>query len=175
MVINSACSKAIKKLYKASVTAVLFMVCSTWLTAQTNIAELKQLEIMKRFIGTWQAAVGNDTVEVWECQPYGDGFIVTVYRITDGRKTPYYVNNVGFDSLDGKLKGYVLWPSGDYMTWIAEFNDEKKFKVDLVVNFNPAAVWTRYEMVYISPKERTWINYNLSGEKTSELKFVKIK
>jgi hypothetical protein len=45
----------------------------------------------------------------------------------------------------------------------------------LVVNFNPSAVWTRYEMVYISPKERAWINYNLSGEKTSELKFFKIK
>ena len=61
------------------------------------------------------------------------------------------------------------------MTWIAEYNAEKKFKVELVVNFNPAAVWTRYEMVYISPKERAWINYNLAGEKTSELKFVKIK
>ena len=164
-----------KNLYLAGVTVMLLLVCSTGLQSQTTKTQLNQLEVMKRFIGTWQANVGNDTIEVWDCQPYGEGFIVTVYRITDGQKTPYYVNNVGFDSLDGKLKGYVLWPSGDYMTWIAEYNAEIKFKVELVVNFNPAAVWTRYEMVYISPKERVWINYNLSGEKTSELKIIKIK
>lgn len=166
---------AMKKFCLAAATALLLLVCSTGLLAQTNKTEINQLEVMKRFIGTWQANIGNDTVEVWDCQPYGEGFIVTVFRITGGQKTPYYVNNVGFDSLDGKLKGYVLWPSGDYMTWIAEYNAEKKFKVELVVNFNPAAVWTRYEMVYITPKERAWINYNLAGEKTSELKFVKIK
>jgi hypothetical protein len=82
---------------------------------------------------------------------------------------------VGVDSGDGKLKGYVLWPSGDYITWIASYNAEKMFKVELVVNFNPETVWTRYEMVYVSPKERIWIHYNLAGEKTSELKFVKVK
>jgi hypothetical protein len=164
-----------KRLCLAAVTAMFFLVCSNGLRAQTNKTEINQLEVMKRFIGTWQANVGKDTIEIWDCQPYGEGFIVTVYRITNGQKTQYYVNNVGFDSLDGKLKGYVLWPSGDYMTWIAEYNAEKKFKVDLVVNFNPAAVWTRYEMVYLSSKERVWINYNLSGEKISELKFVRIK
>jgi hypothetical protein len=82
---------------------------------------------------------------------------------------------VGFDPGDGKLKGYVLWPSGDYMTWIASYLPEKKFKTELVINFNPEAVWTRYEMVYVSPKDRIWINYNLAGEKTAEFKFIKIK
>jgi hypothetical protein len=130
---------------------------------------------MKRFIGTWQTNVGKDTVEVWDCQPFGEGYIINVYHIIKGQKTPYYINNVGFDPMDGKLKGYVLWPSGDYMTWIASYNPEKKFNVDLVVNLNPEAVFTRYEMVYVSPKERNWINYNLSGEKTAEFKFIKVK
>ena len=175
MVIHPANSKAMKKFCTAFATGILLLVCSTGLQAQTNKEEINQLDVMKRFVGTWQANVTSDTIELWDCKPYGEGFIVTVYRITDGQKIPYYVNNVGFDSLDGKLKGFVLWPSGDYMTWIAEYNAEKKFKVELVVNFNPAEVWTRYEMVYISPKERLWINYNLAGEKISELKFVKIK
>jgi hypothetical protein len=164
-----------KKICLAALIEIFLLVYSIGIQAQTAETQINQLEIMKRFIGTWQTNVGTDTIEVWDCQPYGEGFIISVYRITEGQKTPYYINNVGFDSMDGKLKGYVLWPSGDYMTWIASYNAEKKFKVELVVNFNPAAVWTRYEMVYVSPKERTWINYNLAGEKTSEYKFIKVK
>ena len=164
-----------KKFCSATVIAIFFLVCSTGIHAQTAKTQINQLELMKRFIGTWQINVGKDTVEVWDCQPYGEGFIINVYRIIKGEKNPYYINNVGFDSLDGKFKGYVLWPSGDYMTWIASYNAEKKFKVDLVVNFNPGAVWARYEMVYVSPQERTWINYNLTGDKTSELKLTKVK
>jgi|WetSurSiteA1Bulk_404760.scaffolds.fasta_scaffold00970_5 hypothetical protein len=164
-----------KEFCSAAVFVFSLLFCSPGARAQTDKTQINQLEIMKRFIGTWQANIGKDSVEVWDCQPYGEGFIINVCRIIEGLKTPYYVNNVGFDSGDGKLKGYILWPSGDYITWIAYYNAEKKFKVELVVNFNPEAVWTRYEMVYISPKERNWINYNLAGEKTSEFKFIKIK
>ena len=164
-----------KKYYSAALIILALLVCPFIIQAQTTKPQISQLEIMKRFIGTWQANLGKDTVEVWECQPYGEGFIVNVYRITGGQRTPYYINNVGFDPGDGKLKGYVLWPSGDYMTWIASYLPEKKFKAELVLNFNPEAVWTRYEMVYVSPKDRIWINYNLAGEKTAEFKFVKIK
>ena len=164
-----------KKLYSAAAIILFLLVCQSGIQAQTDKPQISQLERMKRFVGTWQANLGKDTVEVWECQPYGDGFIINTFRITGGKKTAYYVNNVGFDAIDGKLKGYVLWPSGDYMTWIALYDPEKKFRVELVLNFNPEAVWTRYEMVYVGPKERNWINYSLSGEKISETKFVKIK
>jgi hypothetical protein len=164
-----------KKLFITIATSVFLMVCLNGVQAQTVKKQNTQLELMKRFIGIWQTNIGKDTIEIWDCQPYGDGFVINVFHIIEGRKTPYYINNIGFDSLDGRLKGYVLWPSGDYMTWIASYNAEKIFKVELVVNFNPEAVWSRYEMAYVSPKERAWINYNLAGEKTSEFKLIKVK
>jgi hypothetical protein len=166
---------SMERLYLASLFIVCFLAGSDGTEAQTTRTQPTQLELLKPFIGTWQTNIGKDTVEIWDCQPYGEGFIINVSRLTQGQKTPYYINNVGFDPGDGKLKGYVLWPSGDYMTWIASYLPEKKFKADLVINFNPEAVWTRYEMVYVSPKDRIWINYNLAGEKTAEFKFIKIK
>jgi hypothetical protein len=164
-----------KKICSEIVFIIYLLLFSAGMQAQTGKTQINQLEIMKRFIGTWQTNIGQDSVEIWDCQPYGEGFIINVSRIIEGQKNPYYVNNVGFDSADGKLKGYVLWPSGDYITWIALYNAEKKFEVELVINFDPEKVWTRYEMVYISPKERNWINYNLAGEKTSEFKFLKVR
>jgi hypothetical protein len=164
-----------KKL-RLTMIAVFFLVCSIGVQAQTAQTQLNQLELMKQFLGTWQANSGKDTVEVWDCQQYGKAFIINVSDVVKGKKTPLYVNNVGFDSRDGKIKGYVLWPNdAAYTTWIGLFNSEKKFSVDIVDNFNPGTVATKFEMVYITPKESTWTQFNKDGVKTSELKFVKVK
>jgi hypothetical protein len=123
--------------YSFTYVIIVFLLAgSSGTVAQTGRTQPTQLELLKPFIGTWQTNIGNDAVEIWDCQPYGEGFIINVSRLTQGKKTPYYVNNVGFDPGDGKLKGYVLWPSGDYMTWIASYLPEKKFKAELVINAN---------------------------------------
>ena len=163
-----------KKLCLIPMIAVFLLLCSNGMQAQTTQKQPIQLEFMKQFLGTWQANVNIDTVEVWDCQPYGEAFIINVYQIIKGLKTPSYINNVGFDSRDGKLKGYVLWPDGNYSTWIGLYNNEKKFLVDLVDNFIPEKVWVKFEMVTINPKEKTWTQFNTAGVKISQLKFIKV-
>jgi hypothetical protein len=156
-------------------TAVFFLVCSIGVQAQTTQTQLNQLELMKQFLGTWQGNAGKDTVEVWDCQQYGKAFIINVSNVIKGQKTPLYVNNVGFDARDGKIKGYALWPNGDYITWIALFNPEKKFSGDLLDSFIPGTAWGKFEMVIVNPKEWTWRYFDSKGVKTSEIQFVKVK
>jgi hypothetical protein len=163
-----------KKLILTMIT-VFFLVCSTGLQAQTTQTQLNQHELGKQFLGTWQANAGKDTIEVWDCQQYGEAFITNVSHVTKGQKTPIYINNVGFDTRDGKIKGYALWPNGDYTTWIAVFTSQNKFSGDLVDNFIPEKVWGKFEMVFTNPKESIWTQFNAAGVKTSELKFIKIK
>ena len=155
--------------------AVFFLVCSIGVHAQTSQTQLNQHELGKQFLGTWQANAGKDTIEVWDCQQYGEAFITNVSHVTKGQKTPIYINNVGIDARDGKVKGYALWPNGNYTTWIAVFTTQNKFSGDLVDNFNPEIVWGKFEMVFTNPKESIWTQFNPSGVKTSELKFVKVK
>jgi hypothetical protein len=164
-----------KKIFLTMTSAVFLLICINGLQAQTTQTQLNQLELFKQFLGTWQADVGKDTVEVWDCQEYGKAFIINVYQVIKDQKTPSYINNVGFDSRDGKLKGYVLWRDGAYLTWIGLYNSEKKFSVDIVDNFVPEKVWEKFEMGYINPKERTWTEFNKDGVKISEVKFVKVK
>ncbi len=155
--------------------AVFFLVCSVGVQAQTTQTPLNQRELMKQFLGTWQANAGKDTVEVWDYQQYGKAYIINVSHIIKGQKTPLYINNVGFDPKADKFKGYVLWPDGTYSTWIGYSVTEKKFLVSLVDSFNPDVVWYKWESVTLNPKEFNWTGYNADGVKGPELKFIKIK
>jgi hypothetical protein len=154
---------------------VLLLLYTNGIQAQTTQTKLNQVELMKQLIGTWQANVGKDTIEVWDCQQYGKAFIINVHQVIKGQKTPLYINNLGFDSKEDKFKGYALWSGGAYSTWIGLYKTEKKFLVDMVQDFNPETTDTKFESVMENPKEWTWTQFNTDGVKTSELKFIKVK
>jgi hypothetical protein len=162
-----------KKLSLTTLIFVFLLFLSNGIQGQTK--QLNQLELQKKFLGTWQGNIGKDTVEVWEGRPYGNTTIINVARVIKGKKTPHYVNNLGFDSKADKFKGYTLWPDGNYGTWIGFYSSEKKFLVDLVDNFNPEKVTFKCEMVYTNPKEGIWTGYNTDGVKMWEVKFLKVK
>jgi len=164
-----------KKNFLIMTMAVSLLVCSTGILAQTEQTQLNQLELMKQLLGTWQASVGMDTVEVWDYQQYGKTCVINVYQVIKGQKIPLYINNMGFDSKGDKFKGYVLYSDGNYLTWIGLFKSESKFLVDIVDNFIPEKIWAKIEIVNVSSKEMNWTEFNAEGVKISELKFVKIK
>src|SRR4030042_177985 len=155
--------------------AVFLLLCSNGIQAQTTKQKLNQVELMEQLIGTWQANVGNDTIEVWECQQYGKAFIINVHQVIKGQKIPLYINNLGFSSKEDKFKGYTLWSDGAYSTWIGLFNTEKKFSTDMVQDFNPKTTYAKFESVIENPKEWTWKALNKDGVKISEVKFIKVE
>lgn len=114
-----------KKLFFTAAFAVILLICSIGLQAQTTQTKLDQLELMKQFVGTWRAYAGKDTVQIWTCRPYGKTFIIEVIDVINGKGIPLYFNNVGYDTRDDKIKGYILWPNGHYETYIAAFSSEK--------------------------------------------------
>lgn len=155
--------------------AVFLLVCSMGILAQTAQTQLNQLELMKQSLGTWQAPVGKDTVEVWDYQQYGKTFVINVFYIIKGQKAPLYINNLGFDSEGNKFKGYVLYSDGNYLTWIGLFKTQNKFFVDIVDHFNPEKIWGKIELVHVSSTEMNYTHFNAEGGIVSELKFVKMK
>jgi hypothetical protein len=164
-----------KKICLTMTIAVFLLICINGLQAQTTQPKLNQVELMKQLIGTWQANVGKDTIEVWECQQYGKAFIINVHQVIKGQKIPLYINNLGFSSKEDKFKGYTLWSDGGYSTWIGLFNTEKKFSTDMVQDFNPTTTYAKFESIIENPKEWTWRGFNKDGVKISEVKFIKVE
>lgn len=83
--------------------------------------------------------------------------------------------DIGFSSSDSKFKGFILYQSGIYMTWIGSFVSENKLIGDYVRNFDPDAVVAKFEIVLKTPAKLTISNFNLDGEKTGEYEWFKIK
>jgi hypothetical protein len=164
-----------KTFFLTTLMFVSLLTCSTGIHAQTAKSNLDQVKLMQQWLGTWEATIGKDTVEVWEANQYGKSFIGNVSLIIKGKKSPSYISNFIFDSKDGKFKGFILFASGDYGTWIGLWTTEKKFSLDAVQNFNPETVDFKVELVYETPTKMTGTDFNTDGIKTNEKKFKKVK
>ncbi len=138
----------------------------------TNLDHLKLANAF--FVGSWQGTVSNDTV-AWDCQQYGNAFVIDVSTVIKGKKSFSYVMNIGFSSNDNKFKGFILYQSGIYMTWIGSFASENKLIGSYVRNFDPDAVVAKFEIVLETPTRLTINNFNLDDVKTGEYEWFKIK
>lgn len=154
------------------VISVLF--CSMGIDAQKPQTKLNQLELYKQYLGTWQAEIGADSVEVRECREYGLSFVIDVYQVIKGKKIPMYLNNICFDSNEGKFKGFMLYPNGGYFTWIGQFTKNEYFSGKIVFNFMPDVVWSEFHSNFVSPTEFTCTNINQQSQQITEMKFIKV-
>jgi hypothetical protein len=164
-----------KKFYLTTAISVFFLLGTSGVHAQTTQPQLNQVELIKKFLGTWQASIGKDTVEVWESQLFGNAVIINVSQIIKGKKTQDYVNNMSYDSSDGKLKGFILNTNASSTTWSGSFSSEKDFAGTMLNSFKPETAWGKFAFVFTTPKEWIFTMHNMEGAKTFESKFTKVK
>lgn len=163
-----------KKNYLTTVIALFLLICSNGIQAQSEQTALNQAELMKKFLGTWQANVGKDTIEIWEGQQYEKALVIKVSQVIKGKKNLLYINNVSFDVNEGKSKGFLLLSNGGYATWIGFFTTEKIFMGNLVQNFNPEMTDLKFQGVFTNSNEYIWTEYDKESVKILEHKFRKI-
>ena len=164
-----------KTFFLTTLMFVFILTYSTGIQAQTAKSNLDPSKLQQQIIGKWEANVGVDTVEVWDCQQYGKSYINTVSLVIKGKKSPLYIANICIDSKEGNVKGFNLNASGDYVTWIGLWTTEKKFSIDLVQNFRPETVNLKGELLFETPTKMTFTFFNTDGIKTGENKYNKVK
>jgi hypothetical protein len=155
--------------------AVILLFCYNGMQAQKVTPDIDQLKLAHAFVGTWQYVRNKDTIEVSEVQQYGKAFIVHAYLVINGKKSFYYEENYGFSLKEGKFKGFMLWPGGDYQTWLGSFITEKKFSLDFVQDFNPGTLSGKVEIELETPTNMISTWFNTAGVKTGEYKSFKVK
>jgi hypothetical protein len=164
-----------KTFFITTLMFVFILTYSTGIQAQTAKSNLDPVKLQQQLLGKWEANVGKDTVEVWDCQQYGKSFINNVSRNINGKKSPFYIANFCIDSKEGNIKGFNLNASGEYDTWIGSWTTEKKFSVDVVQNFRPETVNFKCELLFETPTKMTFTFFNTDGIKSGENKYNKVK
>jgi hypothetical protein len=164
-----------KKLSLTTLIFVYLLFLSIGMQAQTTQKQLDQLKLANTFfVGSWQGNVSKDTI-AWVCEQYGNAFVINVFIVNNGKESFSYIENFGYSSKDSKFRGFILYQSGIYITWIGTFASEKMFNGNFVRDFNPEAVIGKFEIVLETPKSWTINNFNVDGVKTGEYKWTKIK
>jgi hypothetical protein len=158
-----------------TIIAVFLLLFSNEISAQTIQSKLNQMELMKQLLGTWQSATNEGTVQILETKLFGEAVIITVTNEIKGEKSPVFMELSGFDDRDGKIKGFLVFPNGKYVTWIGQFITEKTIRGNVVDNFNPEVILWIHEYVILNPKEIMSIGYDSKGIKTDESKFSKVE
>lgn len=161
------------KTFISLIIAAFFVINSIETEAQTKPAKLNQLELYKQFVGKWHANIGADSIEIRECREYGLSFVIEVQRVIKGDTIPFYINNISFDSNEGKFKGFLLYPNGGYFTWIGSFTKSNFLSGKIVFNFMPEVAWSEFHTDFINANEFTCTNFNQEGDQTIEMKFIK--
>jgi len=164
-----------KKICSTTMIAVFLLLFSNEISAQTLQPKLNQMELMKQLLGTWQRTTDEGTVEILETKLFGEAVIITFTNEIKGEKFPVFMELSGFDDRDGKIKGFLVFPNGKYVTWIGQFITEKTIRGNVVDNFNPEVILWIHEYVILNPKEIMSIGYDSKGIKTGESKFSKIE
>ena len=164
-----------KKICSTTMIAVFLLLFSNEISAQTLQPKLNQMELMKQLLGTWQRTTDEGTVEILETKLFGEAVIITLTDEIKGEKSPVFMELSGFDDRDGKIKGFLVFPNGKYVTWIGQFITEKTIRGNVVDNFNPEVILWIHEYVILNPKEIMSIGYDSKGIKTDESKFSKIE
>jgi len=164
-----------KELFLATSIAVLLLFSSSVTQSQTTQTKLNQVELMKQFVGTWQRDIGKDTIDGWEIQQYDRAIVSTGYLVIKGKKSFVFTEAMSLSPKEGKFHGYTLWSNGNYGTWIASFNSEKKWSGNWVRDFNPEAVTGKFEAVFETSTNMTLTLFNIDGVKTGEAKYSKVK
>lgn len=165
-----------KKLGLTSIVVVFLLAFPNGIQGQTTQPKLDQVKLMKQILGTFQANHGKDTVEIWTGKQYGpQTFVLEVSYTIKGQKVPMYINNIFYDSNDGKLKGFQLWANGEHGSWIGAYTSETKFDGVMAQDFVAQPTWGRFESIYTNLNEFDWAYYDSNGVKAINLHFVKVK
>jgi hypothetical protein len=99
------------------------------LSAQ-NEEELDQVELLKQFIGTWEAEIGMDSVTVIVFTPLNNGLHFVQENKANGETYVTLKGVLGFSDDKQMIYGVATIPDGTLLFDYGRFETKTKYKVD---------------------------------------------
>jgi len=100
---------------------------SLTLSAQSSGEKLDQAELLKHFIGTWEAEIGQDTVIVVKCTSSNNGLYCLQENKANGNVFLTFHALMGLSNDKEMIIGSFLNPNGTVVIDIGKFVSKSKF------------------------------------------------
>jgi len=92
-----------KTIYLTALIVVLILLSVNKSQSQTTLVQLNQVELMKQFLGTWQAEIGKDTIQLDEYTAFGSAVVASITNSTKGKVFHSVKELWGYDEKTDKI------------------------------------------------------------------------
>lgn len=114
--------------------------------------ELNQVNLWKKFSGTWKGEIAKDTFIVYDQKPYGTGMENKIRIITDGKILQEGIGLFGYDSESDKIIEATLLKGADIITNLFWFTSENTCEgVPFEYMSNPGNADLRWKIEFKTP------------------------
>jgi hypothetical protein len=148
--------------------AVLLLICFNSIKAQTTDAKLNQVELWKKFSGTWEGKLSEDTFIIYENKPYGTGMETNIKIVTQGETVQEGKGLFGYDKETDKIIEATLLSGSDIICNAYWFISENKCKgVPFKYLSNPENSVLRWEIEFKTPD--MWVVTSIEDNNAFEI------
>lgn len=138
-------------LFKTIMTGVLLFLAIAGMNAQNARAKLNQVELLRKFIGSWKFETGKDTFAFAEYKSCGTGLEGTIHLVTRGKTIMEEKLFWGFD-LNGKGIGTTIFKGSTMQFYSFVFTSQSHYAyAPYMEDSNPATASIRFEGEFKSP------------------------
>lgn len=152
----------------ATMIAVLLLICFNSIHAQTQDAKLNQVELWKKFSGTWEGRLSEDTFIVYENKPYGTGMETNIRIVTQGKTVQEGKGLFGYDKESDKIIEATVLYGSDIICNAYWFKSENKAKgIPFKYLSNPDSSVLKWEIEFKTPD--MWVVTSIEDNKAVEI------
>ena len=137
--------------------SIVFAICFSFsAAAQSSDTELDQVELVKKFLGSWVAQVGKDSVLHMKAVPFGEGIHFHGEWKTAGKA--YYSSHavIGFTRDKGTIILSGVWENGITVQEIGRFATEDLLATERFFPENPNHAVGLGEYDFSQPEQIIW-------------------
>ena len=165
-----------KKIYTIAMIGFLMLLIIKPIQAQTTQNKLNQIELMKQFLGTWQAQMAKDTIQVDEFTAFGPGVVGTIKNITKGKVISSTKELWGYDQKNDKIIFATIWDSSPEISlWAYWFTSKNSCEgVSYQDISNPDKAIVKYKMV-IKSSDSYVLTMLQNNKPVAEVTFTRVK
>ncbi len=159
-----------KKIMALCISGLIALCISVSLQAQSSQGELDQVELMKQFIGTWKAELGEDTTVTWDVTPNGKGYKESLNYQAKGETYTTTEGIIGYTLENRNVTRYVLFPNGMMVRLRGGFDSDSKMYWELYTVYENKVIASltfefitpdKIKVIYMNKGyEETWDNAN---------------
>ena len=144
------------------------------LYAQSSENELNQVELMKQFIGKWEAEAGKDSTWLWEITPSNKGYVHAFHLKVNGKTVATQPGIIGFADEYRTTNLLILYEDGFISRDIGRFVSDHTYVAERFYPQDEKTASGTWDCIFLTPDQFT-ATWKVNGVKRAELVYKRMK